>query len=184
VLGAAGLVVALVLAGSFHRVEHVLLALSAVPASYLLAGVLAQPDWSQAARGLVVPSMPLTTDGFIAVTAKFGTTLAPWGLAFIQSYAVDKGISPRDYGPERVEVVTGSLLTGIIGIFIVVACAATLARAGLHIEDARDAAQRSNRLPATTQVCFSESDSLEPRYLLRRSFHWPRPTHWPKLLAR
>src|SRR5829696_6829761 len=38
-------------------------------------------------------------------------------------------------------VVIGSLLTGIIGIFIAVACAATLARAGAHIEDARDAAQ-------------------------------------------
>jgi Mn2+/Fe2+ NRAMP family transporter len=44
VLGAAGLIVGLVLAGSFHRVEHVLLALSAVLASYLVAGVLAQPD--------------------------------------------------------------------------------------------------------------------------------------------
>ena len=32
------------------------------------------------------------------------------------------------------------MLTGIIGVFIVVACAATLASAGLHIEDARDAA--------------------------------------------
>ena len=85
--------------------------------------------------------MPLTTGAFVEVTATIGTTLAPWGLAFIQSYAVDKGISRRDYGPERIEVVTGSLLTGIIGIFIAVACAATLATAGLHIEDARDAAQ-------------------------------------------
>ncbi len=141
VLGAASLIVGLVLAASFHRVEHVLLALSAVLASYLVAGVLAQPDWSQVARGLVVPSMPLTTGAFIAVTATLGTTLAPWGLAFIQSYAVDKGISRRDYGPERIDVVVGSLLTGIIGTFIAVACAATLARAGLRIEDASDAAQ-------------------------------------------
>jgi Mn2+/Fe2+ NRAMP family transporter len=141
VLGAAGLIVGLVLAASFHRVEHVLLALSAVLASYLLAGVLAQPDWSQAARGLLVPSMPPTTGAFIAVTATLGTTLAPWGLAFIQSYAVDKRISRRDYGPERIEVVAGSLLTGIIGTFIAVACAATLATAGQHIEDASDAAQ-------------------------------------------
>jgi Mn2+/Fe2+ NRAMP family transporter len=140
VLGAAGLIVALVLAESFHRVEHVLLAISAVLSSYVVAGVLAQPDWSQVARGLVVPSMPLTTAAIVAVTATIGTTLAPWGLAFIQSYAVDKGISPREYGPERVEVVVGSLLTGIIGVFIVVACAATLAKAGLHIENARDAA--------------------------------------------
>ena len=56
VLDAAGLIVGLVLAGSFHRVEHVLLALSTVLASYLIAGVLAHPDWSQAARGLVVPA--------------------------------------------------------------------------------------------------------------------------------
>ena len=159
VLAAAGLVVGLVLAASFHRVEHVLLALSAVLASYLVSGVLAQPDWSQAARGLVVPSMPPTTSAFIAVTATLGTTLAPWGLAFIQSYAADKGISRRDYGPERIEVVAGSLLTGIIGIFIGVACAATLATAGLHIEDARDAAQALRPLAGEYAV----------RYRARRS---------------
>jgi Mn2+/Fe2+ NRAMP family transporter len=141
VLGAAGLIVGLVLTASFHRIEHVLLALSAVLASYLVDGVLAQPDWTQATRGLVVPSMPLNTGAFIAVTATLGTTLAPWGLAFIQSYAVDKGLSRRDYGPERFDVVAGSLLTGIIGTFIAVACAATLATAGRHIQDARDAAQ-------------------------------------------
>lgn len=140
VFGAAGLIVALVLAESFHRVEHVLLAVSAALSSYLAAAVLAHPDWSQAARGLVVPSMPLTTAAFVAVTATIGTTLAPWGLAFIQSYAVDKGLTRRDYAPERVDVVVGSLLTGIIGVAIAVACAATLARAGLHIEDAQDAA--------------------------------------------
>src|SRR5215211_3602496 len=50
VLGAAGLIVALVLAESFHRVEHVLLAISAVLSTYVVAGVLAQPEWSQAAR--------------------------------------------------------------------------------------------------------------------------------------
>jgi Mn2+/Fe2+ NRAMP family transporter len=141
VLGAAGLIVGLVLSSSFHRVEHVLLALSTVLASYLVAGVLAQPGWYQVTRGLVVPTMPLTTGAFVAVTATLGTILAPWGLAFIQSYAVDKGISRRDYGPERVDVVVGSLLTGIVGIFIAVACAATLATAGRHIEDASDAAQ-------------------------------------------
>lgn len=45
-------VTALVLGAGFHRVEHVLLALSAVFAAYLLAGVLAHPDWGAAARGL------------------------------------------------------------------------------------------------------------------------------------
>ena len=53
-LAAVGVSV-LVLRGSFHRVEHVLLALSAVFVAYIVAGFLAEPDWAAAARGLVVP---------------------------------------------------------------------------------------------------------------------------------
>jgi len=137
----AGLAVSvLVLRGSFHRVEHVLLALSAVFAAYFVSGILAHPDWSATARGLVVPSMPLTRDAVLLVVATVGTTLAPWGLAFIQSYAVDKKLKVADLRYERIAVVAGALLTGIIGVFIVVACAATLNQRGQQIDTARDAA--------------------------------------------
>ena len=83
---AAVAVTALVLGSSFHRVEHVLLALSSVFIAYVVAGVLAHPDWGAAARGLVVPSIPGTRAGVLAVVAGIGTTLAPWGLAFIGSW--------------------------------------------------------------------------------------------------
>jgi NRAMP (natural resistance-associated macrophage protein)-like metal ion transporter len=130
----------LVLRGSFGRVEHVLLALSAIFVAYVLSGVLAHPDWGATARGLVVPSLPGTRHGLLVVVATLGTTLAPWGLAFIQSYAVDKRLKVADLGYERVDVVSGAVLTGIIGVFIVVACAATLHVNGRHIVDAQDAA--------------------------------------------
>jgi Mn2+/Fe2+ NRAMP family transporter len=136
-IAAAG-VTALVLRSGFHRVEHVLLALSAVFAAYVVAGVLAQPDWSAAARGLVVPSVPGTRDGVLAVVAVIGTTLAPWGLAFIGSYAADKHVPVEELGYERADVVIGSVLTGVIGLFVIVACAATLH--GRPIDDAGDAA--------------------------------------------
>jgi Mn2+/Fe2+ NRAMP family transporter len=137
---AAVAVSALVLRGSFGRVEHVLLALSAIFVAYILSGLLAHPDWGATARGLVVPSLPGTRHGILVVVATFGTTLAPWGLAFIQSYAVDKRLKVKDLGYERVDVVSGAVLTGVIGVFIVVACAATLHVHGRHINDARDAA--------------------------------------------
>jgi len=50
----------LVLRGSFGRVEHVLLALSAIFVAYVISGFLARPDWAATAQGLVVPGMPLT----------------------------------------------------------------------------------------------------------------------------
>lgn len=137
---AAVIVSMLVLRGSFHRVEHVLLALSTVFLAYIASGVLARPDWGAAARGLVVPSMPTDGATIAIVTATVGTTLAPWGLSFIQSYAVDKKLRTEDLVFERIDVVTGAVLTGVIGFFVVVACAATLHRDGRSISDAADAA--------------------------------------------
>jgi len=132
---------ALVLRSSFHRVEHVLLALSAVFITYIFAGVLAHPDWGATARGLVVPGMPLTRKAVLEAVATVGTTLAPWGLAFMQSYAVDKRLTVADLKYERLDVAAGAVMTGVIGLFIVVACAATLHVHGVHVEEAGDAAQ-------------------------------------------
>jgi NRAMP (natural resistance-associated macrophage protein)-like metal ion transporter len=131
----------LVLRENFHRVEHLLLALSSVFVAYVVAGVLAHPDWGAAGKGLVVPSIPLDRDALLVAVATVGTTLAPWGLAFIQSYAVDKKLSVKDLRYERADVVVGAVLTGVIGLFVVVACAATLHAQGIEVDDASDAAR-------------------------------------------
>lgn len=138
---AVAAVSALVLLGSFHRVEHVLLLLSGVFGAYLISGFLGGPDWGAAARGLVTPTMPLDRATIVLVVATIGTTLAPWGLAFIQSYAADKRIPTSELRLERIDVITGASLTGVIGVFIVMSCAATLHASGQRIDDVGDAAR-------------------------------------------
>src|SRR4051794_11530346 len=138
---ATALVAGLLVRGSFHRVEHVLLALGTVFVVYIAAGILAHPDWGAAAKGMVVPTLPGTRDGVLLVVATVGTTLAPWGLAFIQSYAVDKHLVTAQLRTERVDVTIGAVLTGIIGACVVIACAATLHPRGVEIDDARQAAE-------------------------------------------
>ncbi len=138
---AAGILISLVVVlGSFHRVEGVLLVISSTLALYIIDGVLARPDWSLVARNSIIPNFPVNQAGWLAIAATLGTTLAPWGLAFIQSYAVDKKIKVSDLRMERIDVIIGSLLTGVIGMAIAVACAATLHPAGIHVDDARDVA--------------------------------------------
>ncbi len=132
---------ALVLGSNFHRVEHVLLALSLVFVAYIASGILAHPDWGAAARGLVEPRPPTSRDAVLICVATLGTTLAPWGIAFMQSYAVDKHLKVEDLRYERIDVYSGAILTGVIGFFVVIACAATLHPAGIHINDGADAAK-------------------------------------------
>ncbi|MCX7396662.1 MAG: divalent metal cation transporter [Planctomycetales bacterium] len=137
----AGILISLVVVlGSFHRVEGVLLVISSTLALYIIDGVLARPDWSLVVRNSIIPHAPANPAGWLAIAATLGTTLAPWGLAFIQSYAVDKKIKVSDMRMERIDVIIGSLLTGVIGLAIAVACAATLHPAGIHVDDARDVA--------------------------------------------
>jgi Mn2+/Fe2+ NRAMP family transporter len=147
---AALIVSFLVLRGSFARVEKVFFGLSAVFIAYVIAGFMAHPDWGKALHGVVVPSMPFNHDAIYIATATLGTTLAPWGLAFIQSYAVDKRLTRDDLKLLRIDVWTGSLLTGIIGFFVIVTCAATLNKQGqTNITDAAQAARALEPLAGT-----------------------------------
>ncbi len=100
----AVLISLVVVLGSFHRVERMLLFISATLALYIVDGILAEPDWSQVWHNSVIPHMPVNEAGWIAIAAALGTTLAPWGLAFIQSYAVDKKITVANLRWERVDV--------------------------------------------------------------------------------
>ena len=139
----------LVLRNSFAKVEKIFFLISGVFIAYVIAGFMAHPNWGSALHGVVVPSMPFTKDAVFIATATFGTTLAPWGLAFIQSYAVDKRLTRDDLKLLRVDVWTGSLLTGIIGFFVIVTCAATLNKNGIQINDAADAAKALEPLAGT-----------------------------------
>ena len=149
----AGVLIAtVIIVGSFHRVERVLLVVSATLALYVVDGIMAAPAWGAVAVGSLVPTLPVTRAGWLAIAAALGTTLAPWGLAFIQSYAVDKQITRATLRYARWDVIIGSVLTGVIGVTVAVACAATLHVAGIRIDSASDAAAALRPLagPAAT----------------------------------
>jgi Mn2+/Fe2+ NRAMP family transporter len=131
----------LVTRGSFRRVERVFLVLTAVYVAYVIAGVIARPDWHAAIRGTFVPSASATSLWLLTVVAAIGTTITPWGQFFIQAYVVDKRIGLRDYRYTRREVYAGAVFTDAIDLFIVVACAATLYSQGIVVETAQDAAR-------------------------------------------
>jgi Mn2+/Fe2+ NRAMP family transporter len=159
-------VTALVLLGSFRRVAHWLLALPAVFVAYVGAGLLAHRDWHAAVSGLLVPRMGLSHTETVLVAATVGTTLAPRGLSFIQSYAVDKKLTVQTCVLGRHRTCSQrATLTGVIGFFVVVACAEVLHARGLHIETAADAAQALT--PVTGDLdstLFAEATPVLPQW--------------------
>jgi Mn2+/Fe2+ NRAMP family transporter len=139
----AGLIViGFIAAGSFRRVQYVFVGVGLlVSLAYVVSAVLAKPDWGAAVHAFFVPQLESSPAYWLAVVGTVGTTITPWGQAFIQSYAVDKRLRPEDLRASRLDVFLGALLTNTIAAFIVIACAATLYQAGqTTITDAGQAA--------------------------------------------
>jgi Mn2+/Fe2+ NRAMP family transporter len=141
----AALVWLMVVKGSYKSVEKVFLVASFIYLAYIVAGVLAHPDWKAAGMAtLMPPSLHLfRSSGYVyMVVGVIGTTIAPWMQFYLQSSVVEKGITEKQYGASRLDVIVGCIFTDVVAWFIVVACAATLFVAGHHdLKDGAEAAQ-------------------------------------------
>jgi Mn2+/Fe2+ NRAMP family transporter len=143
----AGLVWLMVVKGSYKTVEKVFLVASFVYLAYIVAGVLAHPDWKAAGMATVMPPnlrLFRSTSYLYMVIGVIGTTIAPWMQFYLQSSVVEKGITEKQYGASRLDVIVGCIFTDVVAWFIVVACAATLFVAGHH--DLKDGAEAAASL--------------------------------------
>jgi NRAMP (natural resistance-associated macrophage protein)-like metal ion transporter len=135
----------LVVKGTYKSVEKIFLVASSIYVTYIVAGLIAGPAWKQALVATVKPpSLPLFSHSayLYMVIGVVGTTIAPWMQFYLQASVVEKGITARQYGASRLDVVSGCFFTDIVAWFIIVACAATLFAHGMfEIRNGADAAQ-------------------------------------------
>lgn len=131
----------LVVKSSYQRVERAFLLMSLVFLGYIVSAVLARPDWSAVAVGLVKPSFSFEYAYLFTFVAVVGTTISPYMQVYVQSSVVEKGVTPENYGRTKKDVWVGTILAILVVFFIVVSTAATLNKHGLHIESAADAAR-------------------------------------------
>ena len=138
----AGLVVWLLCtSGSYKRVEKVLLAVSCVFLTYVVAAFLAGPDWGSALLSTVVPSVTGETRFFSLLIATIGTTIAPWMIFLAQNNVVDRGEGVESLKFQRADSVSGSVVACMIAWFIVVTTGTVLFPNGIAVDSAEDAAR-------------------------------------------
>jgi NRAMP (natural resistance-associated macrophage protein)-like metal ion transporter len=188
----ASLFVLLFLArGNFTKVQYAFLAVGlSVSIAYAVSAVLARPDWGHAAVSTVIPELTLSGGYLLTLMGVVGTTITPWGQAFIQSYVADKGLGPKDLTASRIDIGLGSFITNVVAAFIVVACAATIWAHGGSITSAADAAlalgplagQSATALFAIGLLAASLLGlavvPLTSAYFACEAFGWESGLHW------
>jgi Mn2+/Fe2+ NRAMP family transporter len=190
---AAALLIAATATGSFARWERVMFVF--IVANFLVIPllILSHPQLGPVVHGFV-PGVQggLTGNAVLLIIAIVGTTVAPWQLFFQQSNIVDKRITPRWIGYERVDTVFGSFITVLGAAAIVITCAfafggtgdfgkfrdaaATATALGAHLGSAAGAMYAVVLLNASligaSAVTLATSYALGDALGVRHSLHW------------
>ena len=130
----------LVVKGNYKIAERIFLIFSLCLLSYIISAVLAKPDWREVGAGFIQPRMHFNKDYLSIILGIIGTTVAPWMQFYMQSSVIEKGIKIKDYKFAVWDVIVGCTATVVVAFFIIVACAATLYKNNIVINQAKDAA--------------------------------------------
>jgi len=131
-----------VVRGRYKPVERMLILFSLIYFTYPISAFLAHPDWKVAIHDTLVPQFHGDQQYLVMIVGLIGTTITPWMQFYLQASIVEKGVDRRHYSLSRWDVIVGCIVTDVIAFFIVVACAATIFKAGGgELTDAADAAK-------------------------------------------
>jgi NRAMP (natural resistance-associated macrophage protein)-like metal ion transporter len=128
----------LVIKADYKRLEKVFLLLVLFYMSYVFAAIAAKPDWSEAVRRLYTPTFVNEPNYVFSMVGMIGTTITPWMYFYLNATIVEKGITLEEYRFARWDVMLSAIITNVVAFFIIVACAATLWRAGVTVDSIDD----------------------------------------------
>jgi NRAMP (natural resistance-associated macrophage protein)-like metal ion transporter len=130
----------LVIKGTYKIAERIFLIFSASLLMYVISAIMAKPQWGEIGSSIIHPRMSFDNSSLALVIGLIGTTIAPWMQFYMQSSVIEKGLKITEYKYTRIDIIVGCVVTVVVAFFIMVACASTLYKNGIVINEARDAA--------------------------------------------
>jgi NRAMP (natural resistance-associated macrophage protein)-like metal ion transporter len=178
----AVLIVALQIWGSYASIVKVFKWLTLTLFGYILAALLAKPDWGPVLRSTFVPQIRFDGAFITVLVALLGTTISPYLFFWQASQEVEeeksmgrttvearKGATKKELQTEKTDTVAGMLLSNMVAYFVILAAASTLSSVGRtifnrprrrrsrecggHTLRARDHRDGASRCAGTHRIC-------------------------------
>ena len=124
---AALALLAVVLTGSYRRVEKVAIAVGLFEFAFFFVAWAAHPDPHALVSGAL--SIPFTDKAYLYLAAaNIGAVIMPWMVFYQQSAVADKKLRPEHLAAARWDTAIGAVVTQLVMGAVLVACAATIGR--------------------------------------------------------
>jgi Mn2+/Fe2+ NRAMP family transporter len=122
---AASMLLAIVLTGSYRRVERVAIMIGSLELVFVLIAVKTHPGFAVIAYQ--VRDLPLgNSDFWLLAAALIGATFNPWMVFYQQSAIAEKQLDRRHYGAARGDTALGAAVTQLVTAAVLFIAAATL----------------------------------------------------------
>jgi len=128
----------LVVKGNYRIVEKIFLGAAVLFFSYIIVAFIANPDWAIVGKDLIIPQVSLSTAYIAIIIALVGTTITPWMHFYLQATVVEKNVPVENLKYSKIDAMTGALVVNIFAFFIVIACAATIFKNGIPVNNVID----------------------------------------------
>jgi Mn2+/Fe2+ NRAMP family transporter len=123
---AALALLAIVLTGSYRRVERVAIVIGLFELAFFVVAWAAHPDMATMLRESV--QIPIgNTDYLYLVAANIGAVIMPWMVFYQQSAIADKKLRPEHLTAARWDTAIGAVVTQLVMAAVLIAAAATIA---------------------------------------------------------
>lgn len=136
------LIAVVMIYGNFERIKQILIYMTALFFAYIVAAILARPDWHALALSLI-PHVHASHAFFAGAIAILGTTLTAYAYVWQNQEVVEEHPSARYLGMVQATAMLGIVVAGITFFFILLATAATL---GVHHQSVQTAQQAAQAL--------------------------------------
>jgi NRAMP (natural resistance-associated macrophage protein)-like metal ion transporter len=124
---AAFALLAVVITGSYRRVERAAIAVGLFELAFFLVAFAAHPDPAAMLAGSV--DIPYANKDYLYLAAaNIGAVVMPWMIFYQQSAIADKRLRPEHLAAARCDTAVGAVLTQFVMAAVLIACAATIGR--------------------------------------------------------
>lgn len=125
----------------YKVVSKYMLWLAALFAAYIVAAVLARPDWGEVLRSIFTPRLSLSPAYLLGAVALLGTTITPYLFFWQASGEVEEKRGVQRLSRTNVDIAAGMVWSNVTAFFIIVATGAVLFSHHTQIRSAADAAR-------------------------------------------
>jgi Mn2+/Fe2+ NRAMP family transporter len=131
---------ALLIWGSYAALQRILRYVVLVFLAYIVAGILARPDWGEALRATLIPHLEFSQDYVAGALALLGTTLTSYAYVWETIETAAERPPLTRLGLVKTDAGLGMVAAGVVFWFILLCTGATLGAQHGQIQTAQDAA--------------------------------------------